>query len=349
MRQRHRSRASGPGAEAGGARRGRAQGVRDRDRATAEPAERGRQADHPSQIPQSGWRDILLRTWRELGDDHVSLIAAAVAFYGLLALFPAIAALISIWALAFDPRQIEEQIGTFSALLPPDAAAIVKEQAHKVATAAGGLSLGAAFGILLALYGAAKGMNALIEGLNIIYDEQEARGFIKLNLVALGLMLVVLVAMIGAIGAIIVVPIVLNTIGLGPIAETLLRILRWPILFGVALIVLAIIYRYGPSRTPARWRWVSWGAAVATAIWTLGSIAFSIYVQNFGSYNETYGSLGAVAILLMWFWLSAFIVLLGAELNSEMEHQTERDSTTGRPKPLGRRGAYVADHVGEVP
>jgi membrane protein len=272
-----------------------------------------------------------------------------VAFYGLLALFPAIAALISIWALAFDPLQIEQQIEGLSSLLPPDAAAIVKEQAHTVAENVGGLSVGAALGILLALYGAAKGMKALIEGLNIIYDEQEERGFIRLNLVALGLMLVVIVAMIVAIGAIIIVPVLLNTIGLGPIAETLLGLLRWPILFGVALIVLAILYRYGPSRAPARWRWVRWGAAIATAVWTLGSIAFSIYVQNFGSYNETYGSLGAVVILLMWFWLSAFIVLLGAELNSEMEHQTERDSTTGRPQPLGRRGAYVADHVGEVP
>jgi membrane protein len=272
-----------------------------------------------------------------------------VAFYGLLALFPALAALISIWALAFDPLQIEQQIGTLSGLLPPDAAGLVKEQAHKVAASVGGLSVGAALGILLALYGAAKGLTALIEGLNIIYDEQEERGFIRRNLLAFALLLVALVAMIVAIGAIIVAPIVLNLIGLGPVVETLLRLLRWPILFAVALVVLAVIYRYGPSRTPARWRWVSWGAAVATAIWTLGSIAFSIYVQNFGSYNETYGSLGAVVILLMWFWLSAFIVLLGAELNSEMEHQTERDSTTGREKPLGRRGAYVADHVGEVP
>ena len=162
-------------------------------------------------------------------------------------------------------------------------------------------------------------------------------------------MLVVIVAMIVAIGAIIVAPIAAQHHRPRAGRRDAAPILRWPILFGVALIVLAIIYRYGPSRTPARWRWVSWGAAVATAIWTLGSIAFSIYVQNFGSYNETYGSLGAVVILLMWFWLSAFIVLLGAELNSEMEHQTERDSTTGPPQPLGRRGAYVADHVGEVP
>ena len=260
-----------------------------------------------------------------------------MAFYGLLALFPAIGALISIWALAFDPRQIEQQIATFSALLPPDAASIVTEQAHNVAADVGGLSVGAVVGILLALYGAAKGMKALIEGLNIIYDEQEERGFVRLNLTPLALMLVVIVAMMVAMGAIIVAPIVFNTIGLGPVVETLLRILRWPLLFGVALVVLAIIYRYGQSRTPARWRWVSWGAAVATAIWTLGSIAFSIYVQNFGSYNETYGSLGAVVILLMWFWLSAFIVLLGAELNSEMEHQTERDSRAAKAAGPTRR------------
>jgi membrane protein len=218
-----------------------------------------------------------------------------------------------------------------------------------VAEDVGGLSIGAAGGILLALYGASKGMKALMEGLNIIYDEQEERGFIKLNLIALGLTLVVIVAMIVAIGAIIIVPLLLNFVGLGPVAETLIGLLRWPILFVVALVVLAIIYRYGPSRAQPRWRWVSWGAAVATFIWLLGSIAFSIYVQNFGSYNETYGSIGAVVILLMWFWLSAFSVLLGAELNAEMEHQTERDSTTGPPQPRGRRGAYVADQVGEVP
>jgi membrane protein len=342
VRARRRPRHSRPRAAAVSARR-------DNEARTAEPAERGRRADHPAQIPASGWRDILLRTWNELGDDHVSLIAAAVAFYGLLALFPAIAALISIWALALDPLQIEQQIGTFSGLLPPEAAAIVKGQAHQVTTNAGGLSLAAALGIVLALYGAAKGLTALIEGLNIIYDEREERGFIRRNLVAFTLLLVVIVAMIAAVGSIIIAPIVLNLIGFGPVVEALLRLVRWPILFGVALIVLAIIYRYGPSRAQARWRWVSWGAAVATAVWTLGSIGFSIYVQNFGSYNETYGSLGAVVILLMWFWLSAFIVLLGAELNSEMEHQTERDSTTGREKPLGRRGAYVADHVGESP
>jgi membrane protein len=315
----------------------------------ARSAERGRRAERPSQIPRPGWRDILLRTWNEISDDHVSLIAAGVGFYGLLALFPAIAALISIWGLLFDPQQIEQQIETMSGFLPADAATIVRDQARTIAAGSGGLSVAAAGGILLALYSAAKGMKALMEGLNIIYDEQEERGFIKLNLVALGLTLMMILAMLAALGAIIIVPILLGAVGLGPVAETLVSLLRWPLLFAVALIILAIIYRYGPSRAQPRWRWVSWGAAVATVFWLLGSIAFSIYVQNFGSYNETYGSIGAVIILLMWFWLSAFSVLLGAELNAEMEHQTERDSTSGDPRPRGRRDAYVADHVGEVP
>ena len=315
----------------------------------ARSAERGRRAERPSDIPKPGWRDILLRTWKEISDDHVSLIAAGVGFYGLLALFPAIAAMIAIWGLLFDPQQIEQQIETGSGFLPQDAAAIVTEQARKVAAGGGGLSLAAAGGILFALYSAAKGMKALIEGLNIINDEQEERGFIKLNLIALGITLLMIVAMLAALGAIIIVPILLGAVGLGPVAETLANLLRWPLLFVVALFALAIIYRYAPSRAQPRWRWVSWGAAVATIIWIVGSIAFSIYVQNFGSYNETYGSIGAVIILLMWFWLSAFIVLLGAELNAEMEHQTERDSTSGEPRPRGRRDAYVADHVGEVP
>ena len=292
----------------------------------------------------------MLRTWRELGDDHVSMIAAGVGFYGLLAIFPAIAALISLWGLAFDPQQIEQQIESVSGFLPQDAAAIIKEQARAVASGAGGgVSLAAIGGILFALYSASKGMKALIEGLNIIYDEEEKRGFIKLNLLALGLTLAVIVAMIVALGLIVVVPIVLKFVGLGSVVADLVSLLRWPILFAGALFVLAALYRHAPSRARPRWRWVSWGAAIATLIWVIGSIAFSIYVSNFGSYNETYGSIGAVIILLMWFWLSAFVVLLGAELNSEMEHQTERDSTTDRPQPRGRRGAYVADHVGEVP
>jgi membrane protein len=311
----------------------------------ATAAERGRQAERPSEIPKAGWRDILVRTWKEIGDDHVSLIAAGVGFYALLALFPAIAALIAIWGLAFDPQQIEQQITAISQFLPEQAGAIITDQARQVAAAGGGLGLAAVIGILLALYSASKGIKALIEGLNIIYDEQEKRGFIKLNLMALVITLGIIVALIVALGVIVVLPIVLELLGLGPIVDALVSIVRWPLLFAFAMLVLAALYRWAPSRAPARWRWVTWGAAIATLIWVLGSIAFSIYVRNFGSYNETYGSLGAVIILLMWLWLSAFVVLLGAELNAEMEHQTERDSTTGAPEPRGRRGAQVADEV----
>jgi membrane protein len=315
----------------------------------ARAAERGRGAERPSQIPRAGWRDILLRTWKEIGDDHVSLIAAGVGFYALLALFPGIAAMLAIWGLALDPQQIQQQIAAVSEFLPQQAGAIVTDQARKVAAGGGGLGLAAAGGILLALYSASKGMKALIEGLNIIYDEEEKRGFIKLNLMALLLTLFVIVAMIVALGLIVVVPIVLQFLGIGSLVNALVSLLRWPILFVGAMLVLAALYRFAPSRAAPRWRWVNGGAAVATLIWVVGSIAFSIYVRNFGSYNETYGSIGAVIILLMWLWLSAFIVLLGAEVNSEMEHQTERDSTTGAPERRGRRGAHVADEVGEVP
>lgn len=310
---------------------------------------RGREADRPSQIPKSGWRDILIRTKNEVTADHVSMIGAGVAFYGLLALFPAIAATISIWGLAFDSQQLQQQIDTISAFLPQQAATLVRDQVSQVAANAGGLSLAAGGGILLTLYSASKGVKALIEGLNIVYDEEEKRGLIKLNLVALGLMLAVIVAMLAALGLIIVVPALLGNLGQSPLVQTTISLLRWPVLIVGAMVILAVLYRYGPSRDRPRWRWVSWGAAIATVVWILGSIAFSLYVRNFGSYNETYGSIGAVIILLMWLWLSACMVLLGAEVNAEMEHQTERDSTTGEPRPIGSRGAHVADDVGQVP
>ena len=311
---------------------------------------RGRQAERLREIPTPGWRDILLRTKDEISKDHVSMAAAGIAFYGMLALFPAIAAIISMWGLVFDPQQIGQQIESISGMLPQQAAAIVKNQSQKVASnAGGGLTFAAIGGLLLTLYSASKGMKALIEGLNIIYNEDEDRGFIKLNLVALVLTLGLVIVMIAALGLIAIVPTLLGNLGLGPMIQGLVAWSRWPLLFVVAMVSLAIIYRYAPSRDQPRWQWVSGGAVIAALLWVVGSIAFSIYVRNFGSYNETYGSLGAVIILLMWLWLSAFIVLLGAELNSEMEHQTARDTTRGRSQPMGQRGARAADTIGEKP
>jgi membrane protein len=313
-------------------------------------AERGRQAERPQEMPKPGWRDIFWRTKAELTQDHVSMVAASIAFYGLLAIFPTIAAMISIWGLGFDPQQITQQIESISGALPQDAAGIVNDQARTVAGGAGaGVSLAAVVGILLALYSASKGMQAMIEGLNIVYDEDEKRGFVKLTLVTLILTVGLIAMMILALGLIAVMPALLGNLGLGEVFRVLLTYARWPLLLVVALVGLGILYRYAPSREVPQWQWVSPGAVIATVLWLIGSIIFSIYVRNFGSYNETYGSLGAVVILLMWFWLSAFIVLLGAEVNCELERQTERDTTAGRPKPRGERGACPADTVGENP
>jgi membrane protein len=316
--------------------------------ATADEA-RGRRAERPREIPKAGWRDILLRTKNELSDDHVSMIAAGVAFYGLLAIFPAIAALISIWALIFDPQQLVQQIEQIGGYLP-EAGSIIKDQTTKIASNAGtGVSIAAIGGILLALYSASKGMKALIEGLNIIYDEEEKRGFVRLNLAALGLTLGMVVILIVSLALIMAAPTLLGSLGLGSTVQTLVTWLRWPVLFVIVVVSLGILYRFAPSRAEPQWQWVSSGAVIATVLWLIGSILFSIYVRNFGSYNETYGALGAVVILLMWFWLSAFIVLAGAELNAEMEHQTARDTTRGPPRPMGKRGAQVADTVGASP
>lgn len=309
---------------------------------------RGRQADRPSEIPKAGWRDILLRTWEEMGKDHVSMVAAGVGFYGLLAIFPAITAVISIWGLMFDPLTIVDQIEQLGGLLPQDAQAVISEQAASIAEGAGtGASLAAIGGILLALYSAMKGVKSLIEGLNIIYDEDEQRGFVKLNLVAFILTLALVFIVIGTLGLLVAWPALVGAFGFSSFVQTLIEWLRWPLLAVVAVLGMAILYRYAPSRDRPKWRWVSWGAVIATVLWVAGSIGLSIYMSYFGNYNETYGTLGAAIVLLTWFWLSAFVVLMGAELDSEIEHQTARDSTVGGREPMGQRGAHVADTVGE--
>lgn len=318
--------------------------------AVADESGRGRSARRPSDIPSRGWRDIALRIKDQLDRDNVSVVAAGVAFYTLLAIVPALAAVVSIYGLVADPADVQAQLESVSHLLPQEAQGIISEQVQRIAASSGGaLGLGAVAGLLLTLWSASKGMKTLITALNIVYDEQEQRGFIKLNLIALGLTLGAVVFLVVALGLIVALPAVLDSLGLGETLRSLVAWLRWPPLLLGVIVALALIYRYGPSRDPARWRWVNWGAVAATVLWLAGSVAFSIYVRNFGSYNETYGSLGAVVILLMWFYLTAYVVLLGAEINAEMEHQTARDTTRGPAQPRGQRGAYVADTVGEQP
>ncbi|PWC37480.1 YihY/virulence factor BrkB family protein [Azospirillum sp. TSO35-2] len=313
---------------------------------------RGRSADTPSDIPKSGWKDILLRVWDEQSKDNVSMLAAGVAYYALLAIFPAVAALVSIYGLVADPVMIENQISQLSALLPPEALSIVSDQARKVATTPSqGLGFGLLFGLLLTLWSASRGTNSLVSALNIAYGEKETRGIVKLAALSMGLTVAGLLFVIVAMVMIVAVPAAINIVGLKdtPIGW-IASLARWPILAVAIVVALAVLYRYAPDRREPQWRWVSWGSATATVVWLLGSAGFSVYVSHFGSYNETYGSVGAVVILLLWFNLTSYVVLLGAELNAEIEHQTARDTTDrdGRPeRPMGRRDAYVADTLGE--
>lgn len=303
----------------------------------AETSNREREARGPLHIPKRGWRDILLRVKTNLTKNHVSIVAAGVAFFGLLAVFPAITALISIAGLILDPATIEAQLASMAGLLPSDAAEIIKSQAEQVASGAGtGLGLAALGGILVALYSASKGTKSLMEGMNIAYEEEEDRSFIFLNIVALALTLFLIVGLIAAIVALLAAPAVIDAIGLPPQVQEIVTLARWPLLAVFAIMGLAVIYRYGPSRRTPAWRWVSMGAVVATVVWLLGSFGFSLYVSNFGAYNETYGALAGLIILLVWLWLSGFIVLLGAELNSEIERQSwgERSDEPSR----GSRG-----------
>ncbi|PZX16221.1 membrane protein [Palleronia aestuarii] len=316
----------------------------------AKGRDRGRDAARPQEIPKAGWRDIALRVKDEITRDHVSVVAAGVAFFGLLAIFPAIAAMMSIAGLFLDPSQVQEQLASVLSILPENAASILESQASDVASSSDtSIGLTAAFGLVLTLYSASKGMTTLMEGMNIAYDEEEKRGFVMQYVTALLLTVLLIIGLILALVGTVVIPALAGRLGLPESVVTLVTYGRWLLLALFTFGGLAVLYRFGPSRSNPEWRWVSTGAVVATVIWILGSIAFSIYVQNFGSYNESYGALGGVIILLTWLWLSSFIVLLGAELNSEMEHQTERDTTTGPNEPMGERGAVKADTTGRIP
>jgi membrane protein len=310
-------------------------------------AERGRAADTPTQIPSLGWKDILWRTYEEFGKDRILSVAAGVTYYALLALFPAIAALVSIYGLFADPVTIEQHLNALSGVLPGGALDIIREQVKRIASQGSG-TLGVSFviGLAISLWSANAGMKAVFDALNIVYDEEEKRGFFALNLRSLAFTLGAIAFVILALGGIVVLPVVLDYIGLGSGTEWLLAIARWPVLLAVVVLGLAVLYRYGPSRDKAEWKWVTPGGIVAAVLWLVVSMLFSWYVSNFGSYNETYGSLGAVIGFMTWIWLSTTVVLTGAEINAEMEHQTAKDTTEGPRKPLGTRGAQMADNIG---
>lgn len=310
----------------------------------------GRDAEKPGDIPRAGLKAVLLRVKDQLDRDNVSLASAGVAFYALLALFPGLAALVSVYGLLADPAQIGEQLDALGGVVPAEVNRIVADQLAAVAgTSNTALGFGFAFGLIMSTWSANKGMKAMINALNIVYGEREGRGVIKLNAMSLGMTFGATLLIVASLMIIVAVPVILEFVGLGAMADLAVRILRWPFIAAVVIFGLSALYRFGPDRRAARWRWLSWGSVGATLLWAAGSAGFSYYVSQFGSYNETYGSMGAVIILLMWFYITAYITLVGAELNAELEHQTAVDSTVGEDRPMGERGAHVADTLGEMP
>jgi membrane protein len=283
----------------------------------------GALADSPSEIPARGWLQIGKRVIGRFGQDRVMAEAAGVTFYALLAIFPAIASLISLYGLIADPTTISAHLSLAGGVIPEGGMQIITDQVKSLTSSPHqALGMGAVIGILTSLWSANAGMKALFDALNVVYEARESRGFIHLTLISFAFTIGGLVFIILALSAVVVLPAVLNFVGLHTATDTLLSLARWPLMLAVIALALAFIYRYGPSRSKVKWRWLSWGSAFASLTWIGASAAFSWYVANFGSYNKTYGSLGAAVGFMTWIWISTMIVLVGAELNAEMEHQT---------------------------
>ena len=311
---------------------------------------RGRTARRPTEIPAAGWRDIFLRVWQKIGQDNASLVAAGIALNTLLAVFPALGVAVSIYGLFSSPAAVAADMKPFFEILPPDAAKLLQDQLQiLVSPAHVKLGVGAVVSALLAFWSARQGIVALMTATNIAYYERERRGFFTQVAISLGFTVSAVVAFLVMLLLGVAVPLVIQVLPLGPAASAAILVFRWVLLWLFAIGALTVVYRYAPDRHTAKWQWVTWGSAVAATLWLSGSVLFELYVNNFSSYGVTYGTLGGVIVLIMWFYLGGFAVVLGAEINAEMEHQTAVDTTDGPPKPMGKRGAYVADTLGKSP
>lgn len=309
---------------------------------------RGREADSPREMTAPGWKDTLLRVKSEIKDDKLSLISAAMAYYALFAFVPAITSMILIYAWISDPNQISQQLDQASRFLPGEVQDILKSQLTTLASKPQeALGLGAIGALLFSLWSASKGSKAIMEAMNIIYDEVDKRGFFKLNSVALLLTLIGACLSVLAIGVIVGIPAIASQFNIPSALQVGVTVISWIILLFLFSFFLAVIYRYAPHRNGPKWRWVSWGAAFSAVLWAIVSALFSWYATEFGNFNKTYGSLGAVIVLMTWFYLTSFVILIGGEINAELEHQTKKDTTKGSPRPMGSRGARMADTIGK--
>lgn len=304
----------------------------------------GQHAGRPDEIPPRGWWQVLRRGMKAGKTDNISILAAGVAFFGFLALFPALIAALMLYGLVADPQRIAEQTRELTSALPGSAGQLVGEQVTAATSAGGGaLSIGLVVALLAALWSTSSGVSNLMSAINVAYDEEETRGFAKLRGTALLLTLAMIVFALLTLTLVAVVPGVFSALDLGTVGRIVGEVVRWVLLIVVFTAALAVLYRVGPDRAAARWSWVSPGAGIVTVLWIIASAAFSLYVTFFGNYNKTYGALAGVVILMLWLYLTSYLVLLGAEINAESERQTSRDTTTGTPVPEGRREAVSAD------
>jgi membrane protein len=310
----------------------------------------GIHAEKPTEIPWRGWKQILKRAWAENKADNMPIIAGGVAFFGFLSIFPALIALLSLYGLVATPETVARQVESLSAQLPESAAQIISEQLNAIVANSGrALTFGLIVSILAALWSASGGVGNLITAVNLAYDEVETRNYVKLKLMSLGMVLGSIVFVLITFGLVAVVPAVLHALPLGVVGTILAQVVRWVLLLAVFAGALAVLYRLAPDRDAPRFSWVSLGAVVVTVVWAIVSVGFSLYVDNFGSYDKTYGAIAGVIVLMLWLYLTCYLVLLGAEINSEAEHQTAYDTTEGEPQPMGTRDAEMADTLPDSP
>ncbi len=307
----------------------------------------GRTAHTPGQIPIAGWWDIVVRVYRDINRDNLSLVAGGLAMYAVLSVFPALAAAVSLYGLIFTPADVIKQMDGFAGILPPGVWDIFNNQLQDIARRENTtLTIGVVVGMVIALASARSGMAALMQAANIAYQEREKRGFFRQVWTSVvftlgGMLAFILMLLLG-----VAIPLVFKAFAASAWVQDTVEVLRWVLLWAFAVVGLALTYRWAPARSRARWRWVTWGSVLAATVWIAGSVLFALYVGTFGSYAKTYGALGGVIVLFMWFYLSSYVLVLGAEINAEMERQTTRDTTDGPEMPMGQRGAYAADTVG---
>jgi membrane protein len=310
-------------------------------------ANRGRTAHWPKEIPVTGWWDILWRVVKRLRAENITLICGGMAMYALMSVFPALAAAVSIYGLFATPADAIKHVQTFAGVLPPGVWDIFNSQLqtitrHETKT----LSIAAVLGVVIAFWSARSAMSALMSGTNIAYGEAEKRKFFVQVLTSLVLTVGAVLGFLVMLLLGIVIPVTLNLLGTNSWVQWMADALQWALLWVFTAFALALVYRYGPARQRALWHWVKWGSLIAATLWLAMSAVFAFYVQAFANYGKTYGALGGVIVLLMWFYLSSVIVVLGAQINAEMERQTRVDTTEGPPAPMGQRGAYAADTLG---